>query len=162
MRLPILDKLDKELQESERELKIDIPKALKTATEHGDLSENAEYKAAKERQMFLETRISQLQKRISEITSLNLNRIPKNCSGLGSTLKLEEIDSGETRTYKLVFPEEVIPEEGKISPGSPIGKALIGKQQGDEITLNIAEESRVFEIVRMTTIHDDLENSGRG
>ena len=162
MRLPILDELEKKLQESERELKVDIPKALKTATEHGDLSENAEYKSAKERQMFLETRISQLQKRISEITSLNLNRIPKNCSGLGSTLQLEEINSGETRTYKLVFPEEVTPEEGKISPGSPIGKTLLGKQEGDEITLNIAEESRVFEIVRMTTIHDELESSGGG
>ena len=162
MRLPVLEKLEKELQKSGRELKVDIPKALKTASEHGDLSENAEYKAAKERQLFLETRISQLQKRISEITSINLKRIPKDRSGLGSTLQLEEIDGGKTRTYKLVFPEEVIPEEGKISPGSPIGKALLGKQEGDEITLNIAEESQVFKIISMTTIHDKLENSVGG
>ena len=159
MRLPILDKLENELQESERELKVDIPKALKTAADHGDLSENAEYKAAKERQMFLESRISQLQKRISEITALNISRIPKDRSGLGSTLELEALDSEETKKFKLVFPEEVSPEDGKISPGSPIGRALLGKQEGDEVILNIAEKKREFEVIRMTTIHDELANT---
>ena len=86
MRLPILDKLDKELEDTKVELKVDIPKALKTAMEHGDLSENAEFKSAKERQMFLETRLSQLQQRISDVMSLDVNRIPKDRSGLGSTL----------------------------------------------------------------------------
>ena len=86
MRLPILDKLEKNLMDSKKELEVDIPKALKTATDMGDLSENAEYKAAKERQMFLESRISQLQKRIGDITSIDINRIPKDRSGLGSTL----------------------------------------------------------------------------
>ena len=89
MRLPILDKLDKELETTKKELKVDIPQALKVAMEHGDLSENAEYKAAKERQMFLETRMSQLQKRISDVTSLNINRIPKDRTGLGSTILLK-------------------------------------------------------------------------
>ena len=158
MTVDFLAKLETEIRSFEHELLHELPKEIQKAREHGDLSENAEYKAAKERQLFLETRISQLQKRISEITSLNLNQIPKDRSGLGSTLQLKEINSGETRTYKLVFPEEVTPEEGKISPGSPVGKALLGKQEGDEITLNIAKESRVLEVVRMTTIHDELEN----
>ena len=85
-RLPILDKLDQELKESNQELQVEIPKAIKTAREHGDLSENAEFKAAKERQMLLESRISLLQKRISDITSIDLNKIPDDRSGLGSTL----------------------------------------------------------------------------
>ena len=156
MRLPILNKLESELQESERELKVDIPKALKTAADHGDLSENAEYKAAKERQMYLETRISLLQKRISDITSLNINQIPKDRAGLGSTLLLEEIDSGDQKTYKLVFPEEVDPDVGKISPGSPLGRALLGKQEGDEVKLSIADGSKLFEVIQLTTIHEEL------
>ena len=103
MRLSVLEKLEKELIESERELKVDIPKALKIATAMGDLSENADYKAAKERQMFLESRVSLLQKRVADITSLNINRIPKDRSALGSTLTLKEVESGESKIYKLVF-----------------------------------------------------------
>jgi transcription elongation factor GreA len=92
MRLPILDKLEKNLMDSKKELDVDIPKALKLATAMGDLSENAEYKAAKERQMFLESRISQLQKRIGDITSIDISRIPTDRSGLGSTLLLKHVD----------------------------------------------------------------------
>ena len=132
MRLPILDKLDEELENTKVELKVDIPKALKTAMEHGDLSENAEFKAAKERQMFLETRLSQLQKRISDLMALNVDRIPRDRSGLGSTLFLKNLDTGEETQYHLVFPEEVNPDEGKISTASPVGKSLLGKQEGDD------------------------------
>ena len=146
MRLPILDKLEKELMESERELKVDIPKALKTATDMGDLSENAEYKAAKERQMLLEARISILQKRVSEITSLNINRIPNDRTGLGSKIDLNNPESDESKSFELVFPEEVSPEEGKISPGSPIGKSLLGKQVGDEVQITIAGETTLYEL----------------
>lgn len=156
MRLPVLDKLEKELMESEKELKVDIPQALKTATAMGDLSENAEYKAAKERQSYLQSRISLLQARIRDITSLNINRLPKDRSALGSTLFLKEIKSGESKTYRLVFPEEVDPEEGKISPGSPLGKALLGKRQGEEITISLPESpTSVYEVVRLITIHED-------
>lgn len=154
MRLPILDKLEKELMASEKELKVDIPRALRTATDMGDLRENAEYKAAKERQMFLESRVSLLQKRISDITSLNINQIPKDQSALGSFLYLKELETGNSETYQLVFPEEVSPEEGKISPGSPIGKALLGKRQGEVITISLPEQTKVYEIVRLVTIHD--------
>ena len=99
MRLPIVDELEKKLMDSKRELDVDIPKALKIATDMGDLSENAEYKAAKERQMFLETRISQLQQRISDIISIDINRIPKDRSGLGSTVHLRNLDSGEEKPF---------------------------------------------------------------
>ena len=153
-RLPIVDKLDNDLKESQRELQVDIPKAILTAREHGDLSENAEFKAAKERQMFLEARISLLQKRISDIMAINVNQISKDRSGLGSTLKLKNVDSGKEAQYHLVFPEEVNPDEGKLSPASPIGRSLMGKQEGDEITVSLPDGKVEFEVLKVTTIHD--------
>ena len=153
-RLPILDKLDNDLKKSQRELQVDIPKAILTAREHGDLSENAEFKAAKERQLFLEARISLLQKRISDIMAINVNQISKDRSGLGSTLKLKNVDSGKETQYHLVFPEEVNPDEGKLSPASPIGRSLMGKQEGDEITVSLPDGKVEFEVLKVTTIHD--------
>jgi len=159
-RLPIVDKLDKELKESQRELQVDIPKALKTAREHGDLSENAEFKAAKERQMFLESRVSLLQKRISDITSIDLGKIPNDRSGLGSTLYVRDLNSGEETKFQLVFPEEVNPDERKLSAASPVGRALVGKQAGDEVTIPLPENKLEFEVLKVITIHDDLDGEG--
>jgi transcription elongation factor GreA len=156
-RLPILDKLDKDLEDSQRELQVDIPKAILTAREHGDLSENAEFKAAKERQMFLESRISLLQKRISDIMAINVNQIPKDRSGLGSTLKLKDLDSGEETHYELVFPEEVDPDKRKISTASPVGRAMVGKQEGDEILVTLPDSKMEFEVLEVISIHDKLD-----
>jgi transcription elongation factor GreA len=156
-RLPILDKLDKDLEDSQRELQVDIPKAILTAREHGDLSENAEFKAAKERQMFLESRISLLQKRISDIMSINVNQIPKDRSGLGSTLKMKNLDTGEEVVYHLVFPEEVDPDKGKLSTASPVGRSMVGKQEGDEITVSLPDGKIEFEILELISIHDKLD-----
>lgn len=157
MRLPILDKLEKDLMDSKKELEVDIPKALKIATDMGDLSENAEYKAAKERQMFLESRISQLQKRIGDVTSIDINRIPTDRSGLGSTLLLKHIDSGEEREYALVFPEEVDPDLGKLSMASPVGRMLAGKMEGDEVEVPIEGEQQFFEVIQLKTIHHNSD-----
>ena len=156
MKQSILKKLDKQLAESQKELQVDIPKALKIAREHGDLSENAEYKAAKERQMFLESRISLLQKRISDVTLLDIGKIPKDRSGLGSTLFLNDLGTGEEKKYRLVFPEDVDPEVGKISTASPIGKALMGKQEGDEVIVPLPDQRKEYEVIRVLTVHDDL------
>ncbi len=153
MRLPILDKLEKQLMDSKKELDVDIPKALKIATAMGDLSENAEYKSAKERQMFLESRISQLQKRIGDITSIDVERIPRDRSGLGSTLLLKHVDSGEEREYFLVFPEEVDPDTGRLSMASPVGRTLAGKMEGDEVEVPIEGERQSFEVIQLKTIH---------
>lgn len=158
-RLPILDRMDAELKESQRELQVDIPKAILIAREHGDLSENAEFKAAKERQMYLEARISLLQKRISEITAIDLNKIPKDRSGLGSTLKLQDLDSGKKTQYRLVFPEEVDPDNGKISAASPIGRAMMGKQEGDEVVVSLPDGKLEYEVLSIVTIHG---NSSEG
>ena len=107
--------------------------------------------------MFLESRISQLQKRIGDITSLDFNRIPKDRCGLGSTLVLKNLNSGEEKTYYLVFPEEVNPDEGKISLASPVGKSLIGKMAGDEVNMSLAGEDYEYEVLQLTTIHSQSE-----
>ena len=161
-RLPILDKLDGDLKESQKELQVDIPKAIQTAREHGDLSENAEFKAAKERQMFLESRVSLLQKRISDIIAINLNQIPKDRSGLGSTLELKDLGSGKETRFHLVFPEEVNPDEGKISTASPIGRSLLGKQEGDEVTVTLPDAKIEYEILKVITIHDETGEGNSG
>ena len=155
MKQAIIKKLDDELLKSQKELQVDIPKAILTAREHGDLSENAEYKAAKERQTFLQARISLLQKRISDVTALDVEKIPRDRSGLGSTLFLADIKTGEEKKFQLVFPEDVDPEAGKISGGSPIGRALMGKQEGDEVIVSLPDQKIEYEVVRVKTIHDN-------
>ncbi len=160
MRLPILDKLDKDLMDSQRELTVEIPRALAQATAMGDLSENAEYKAAKERQTFLQARVSQIKKRISDVTSLDIRRISRDESGLGSSLRIKHVDTGEEKTYFLVFPEEVNPDEGKVSLVSPVGRALVKKQVGDEVTLPLRGEQEEYEVIQLSTIHDNnVENA---
>ena len=155
MKQAIIKKLDDELMKSQKELQVDIPKAILVAREHGDLKENAEYKAAKERQTFLQARISLLQKRISDVTSLDIERISRDRSGLGSTLLLADIQTGEEKKFHLVFPEDVDPDAGKISPGSPIGRALMGKQKGDEIIVSLPEKKIEYEVISVKTIHDN-------
>ena len=157
MKQTIIKKLDDELLTSQKELQVDIPKAILTAREHGDLKENAEYKAAKERQTFLQARISLLQKRISDITSLDIERIPRDRSGLGSTLLLADIQTGKEKKFHLVFPEDVDPDAGKISPGSPIGRALMGKQKGDDVMVSLPEKKIEYEVIHVKTIHDNSE-----
>jgi len=158
MKQAIIKKLDAELLISQKELQVDIPKVILTAREHGDLKENSEYKAAKERQTFLQARISLLQKRISDVTSLDIEKIPRDRSGLGSTLFLTDIKTGKEKQFHLVFPEDVDPDAGKISPGSPVGKALMGKQTGDEVMVLLPEQKIEYEVINVKTIHDKSED----
>ncbi len=158
MKRAIIKKLDAELLISQKELQVDIPKAILTAREHGDLKENSEYKAAKERQTFLQARISLLKKRISDVTSLDIEKIPRDRSGLGSTLFLTDIKTGKEKQFHLVFPEDVDPDAGKISPGSPVGKALMGKQKGDEVMVLLPEQKIEYEVINVKTIHDNSED----
>jgi len=158
MKQAIIKKLDAELLISQKELQVDIPKVILTAREHGDLKENSEYKAAKERQTFLQARISLLQKRISDVTSLDIEKIPRDRSGLGSTLFLTDIKTGKEKQFHLVFPEDVDPDAGKISPGSPVGKALMGKQTGDEVMVLLPEQKIEYEVIKVKTLHDKSED----
>ncbi|HEX7777896.1 MAG TPA: GreA/GreB family elongation factor, partial [Vicinamibacterales bacterium] len=114
-----------------------------------------EYHAAKERQRFVEARISMLRKRVSEIQLMNLDKVPRDRAGFGSKLTIRE-DSRE-QVYELVMPEDADPERGLISVASPIGRALVGKEEGDEVSAPTPAGVRRFEIVKLVTIHDDAE-----
>jgi transcription elongation factor GreA len=150
----ILKKFHEEIAALERELKVDLPKEIQRAREHGDLRENAEYKSAKERQGIVNARIAMLKKRVGEISMINLDRIPHDRAGFGSTVHLRA-ENGDTVVYQLVMPEEADAEKGMISTSSPIGKAILNREVGDEITARIPAGTRRFELIKLITIHDD-------
>jgi transcription elongation factor GreA len=150
-------KLQDELADLEQELHFTLPKEIQKAREYGDLRENAEYKAALERQSVVTARIMQLRKRISEVESIDLSQIPTDSAAYGSTLVLFDMDREEEVTYRLVTSEESDPENGLISTVSPIGQSLMGKEEGDEIKVRTPNGWRNFEIKRLTTIHQQGE-----
>jgi len=153
MKEQLLKKLQDEIAALDRELKTELPKEIKRARELGDLRENAEYHAAKERQSFVQARISMLQKRVSTIQLMNLDKLPKDKAGFGSTVHLREQGGGDV-VYQLVLPEDADVEKGLISTSSPIGRAIVGKEEGDEVTVVTPAGRRVFELTRLVTIHD--------
>ena len=152
MKAELLKRFEGEIQALERELNSELPKEIKRARELGDLRENAEYQAAKERQSFVQARLSMLHKRVSELSLLNLDRMPEDRVAFGSTVHLEEVDS-EAVVYRLVMPEDADPDKGWISTASPIGKALMGKEEGDEVEVPTPSGVREFELVKLVTIH---------
>ena len=154
MKSQFLKRFEDEIQALERELKRELPKEIQRARELGDLRENAEYHAAKERQRLVEARLALLQKRASEISLMNLNKLPRDRAGFGSTVHLREAE-GNTLVYQLVMAEDADPGRGWISTASPIGRALMGKEVGDEVTVPTPNGIREFEVVKLTTIHDE-------
>src|ERR671918_1974784 len=154
MKARLLKKFEDEIHALDKELKTELPKEIKRARELGDLRENAEYQAAKERQRLVESRISMLKKRVSEISLMNLERIPHDKVGFGSSVELKD-ENGQTITYQLVMPEDADAEHGLISTASPIGRALLNKEEGDEVTVTTPNGARRFELVKLTTIHDE-------
>jgi transcription elongation factor GreA len=153
MKAALIKRFETEIAGLERELTQDLPKEIQRARELGDLRENAEYQAAKERQRFVEARVSMLKKRVAEIQLMNLDRIPHDRAGFGSKLSIRE--NGKTFTYELVMPEDSDPDKGLISVASPIGRSLVGKEEGDEVTAPTPAGVRKFEILKLTTIHDE-------
>ena len=152
----ILKRFQDELAALDRELHFELPKEIKRAREYGDLRENAEYKAAKERQEMVNARIAMLKKRIGEIAMMNLDRVPKDKAGFGSTVHLRD-RKGELVIYQLVMPEEADAEKGMISTSSPIGRAILNKEEGDEIKVTTPGGTRQFELVKLITIHDEAQ-----
>ena len=153
MKAKLLKRFEDEIQTLDRELKHDLPKEIQIAREHGDLRENAEYQAAKERQRLVEARISLLQTRVAEIALMNLEHLPHDRAAFGSCVSLRDEDDAMVK-YELVMPEDTDPDKGWISTASPIGRAIVGKEEGDEITVTTPKGVREFEIVSVTTIHD--------
>jgi transcription elongation factor GreA len=147
-------KLNEELAELEEELHIKLPKEIQKAREFGDLRENAEYKAALERQSMVSARIMQVRSRLSELESIDISKIPTDRVAYGSKIVLYDFDKDEKITYRLVTSEESDPEQGLISTLSPIGQALMGKEEGDEVKVRTPTGLRHFEIKTLTTIHE--------
>jgi len=154
MKERLIKKFEDEIAALNHELKLELPKEIKRARELGDLRENAEYHAAKERQRLVEARISMLQKRVSEIALINVDRIPKDRVGFGSTLHVVE-SNGEKLIFQLVMPEDADAEKGLISTTSPIGRAFLNKEEGDSVSVTTPGGRREFEITKLYTIHDD-------
>ena len=156
----LIKKFEDEIQALDRELKLELPKEIKRARELGDLRENAEYSAAKERQRLVESRISMLQKRVSEIALINVDRIPTDRAGFGSTLHVVE-SNGEKLVFQLVMPEDADAAKGLISTTSPIGRAFLNREPGDSVKVVTPGGTRQFEIVKLLTIHDRSDRMTR-
>jgi transcription elongation factor GreA len=154
MKARLIKKFEDELMVLEKELKTELPQEIKRARELGDLRENAEYHAAKERQRLVEARISLLKKRVGDIHLMQLDKIPRDKVGFGSTVHLKD-GSGTITIYQLVMPEDADVEHGLISTASPIGRAMLNKEEGDEVTVTTPAGSRQFELVKLSTIHDE-------
>ena len=150
----IKKKLQDEITLLERELHVELPKEILKARAHGDLSENAEYHAAKDRQGFVNARLNQLKKRLAEMSMVDFTKIPHNKVGLGSTVVVLDTKRDEEITYNLVTSEEADPPNGNISTTSPIGRALLGKEVGDEVKVQSPGGLKELEILKLTTIHD--------
>jgi transcription elongation factor GreA len=154
MKARIIKKFEDEVAELERELKTELPKEIQRARELGDLRENAEYQAAKERQTLVQSRLGMLKKRISEIAIMNLDKLPRDKASFGSTVHMREV-TGEFVIYQLVMPEDADAAKGLISTASPIGRAIVGRIEGDEIKVSTPNGIRHFEITKLITIHDE-------
>lgn len=146
-------KLQDEIAALENELRIELPREILKARAHGDLSENAEYHAAKERQAYVNARLGQLHGRLREISMIDMSKIPRDRVGLGSTVTVLDVDKDEKIRYKLVTSEDVDVAKGMISTSSPIGRGLLGKQVGDSVRIQIPSGMREMEIIDLITIH---------
>lgn len=153
----IKKKLAEEIQALERELTHELPKELKKAVAMGDLSENAEYHMAKQRQEFVRARLGQLKKRMADLSLVNMNNIPRDRAALGSTMTVYDSTKDEKIEYKLVTSEESDVSQGLISTSSPIGRALMGKKVGDTVMVVTPNGKRELEVLSLSTIHDEAE-----
>ena len=150
----LIKKLKDEIAALEIEFRIELPREILKARAHGDLKENAEYHAAKERQGLVNARLNQLNGRLREISMIDMSKLPRDKVGLCSEVIVLDVDKDIKVKYTLVTSEEVDVAKGLISTSSPIGRALLGKQVGDEVRIQIPGGMRVMEIVELKTIHD--------
>jgi transcription elongation factor GreA len=149
-------KLEEEIRALEHELTHELPKEIRIAVAHGDLSENAEYSAAKERQDFVGARLAQLKKRLSALSLVNFNNIPRDSVAFGSTVVVYDVDKQIEIEYKIVASEEADFVKGMISTSSPIGRSLIGKKVGDTVNIVTPGGKKELEVLKLWTIHDEI------
>jgi len=149
-------KLGEEVEKLQYELNVVLPNEIRKAVELGDLRENSEYKAALERQQFVQARLGQLRSRLSKLSSIDLSQIPPDKVGLGSRVVVEDEKSGDREVYHLVFGDALEFQEGHVTMASPIGRALLGKSVGESFVLRLPATTRKLKLVELTTIHDDV------
>jgi transcription elongation factor GreA len=146
--------LEQDLKKLDHELRVELPREIDRARQLGDLSENAEYQMALERQQYVKARVRQLTQRIAALSVINLSSIPRDKAAYGSHLKLYDVDKDSELTVRLVTHEEADIQSGKYSVQSPIGKALLGRREGDEVEVETPGGTRTFEVLELKTIHD--------
>ncbi|HET9785149.1 MAG TPA: transcription elongation factor GreA [Terriglobales bacterium] len=157
MAVNIRGKLESEIKQLEHELTVELPAELKRAVALGDLSENAEYHMAKQRQEFVNARLGQLKKRLAELALVDVDKIPRDRAAYGSVLVLYDLDKDEDIEYSLVTSEEADVAAGRISTSSPIGRGLMGKKPGDEVRIQTPNGVKEFEVRKLQTIYDREE-----
>ncbi|HSL69910.1 MAG TPA: transcription elongation factor GreA [Longimicrobiales bacterium] len=148
----IKQKIENEIERLTRELTVTLPKAIQKAVEHGDLSENAEYKSALERQQFVQARLNHLTQRMGELSKVDLSAIASDRVGFGSRVTLEDVKSGEKVTYSIVFGDYIDLDTNQISMASPIGRALLGKKLDEEALVKLPRGDRHYRIIELTTL----------
>jgi len=149
-------KLEEEVQRIDHELRVTLPKEIQTALGQGDLSENAEYEAAKDRQSTLQARFAQIQKRLADLSRIDVASVPKDRAGLGSEVTVENLESGEEIRYTLVIPELADGNKSFVSMASPVGKALMNRRVGDTVTITIPRGTLEYEVRRIVTLSGDV------
>ena len=154
----IKKKIEDEIERLMKELTVTLPKAIQKAVELGDLSENAEYKSALERQQFVQARLNHLTQRMSEISRIDTTKISPDRVGFGSKVKLRDVQNQQELTYSLVFGDYIDLDSDQISMASPIGSALLGKQLDDEVVVRLPRGDRTYKIVELTTLPQMLES----
>jgi len=149
-------KLEEEMQRIEHELRVTLPKEIQTALGQGDLSENAEYESAKNRQSTIQARYAQIQKRLADLSRIDVTGVPKDRAGLGSEVTVENLESGEEILYTLVIPELADGNKSFVSMASPVGKALMNRRVGDTVTITIPRGTLEYEVRRIVTLSGDV------
>ncbi len=153
----LLKQLESEIAPLERELKVELPRQLAEAAAHGDLSENAEYDAAKQRKELVQAKLARLYDKRQSLANINERMIPRDSIGFWSRVHILDADNGEEVSYRLVSPDESDPRNGKISVSSPIGRALMGRAVGDEVEVETPGGTRNYEVLGFSTMHEDSE-----
>ncbi len=148
--------IKEELESLRYEFKVDLPKKIAQARSYGDLKENADYHASRERQAFVKARIAQLNSQLSQLNNMDSSKIEENKVGFGSKITVKDLDSEEKIEFTFVHPNEVKPSEGKISANSPIGAALFNRCAGEEVEAVVPAGKKRFFIERLITIHGNL------
>jgi len=152
----VKQKLEEEMQRIDHELRVTLPKEIQTALGQGDLSENAEYESAKNRQSTIQARFAQIQKRLADLSRIDVTGVPKDRAGLGSEVTVENLENGEEIRYTLVIPELADGNKSFVSMASPVGKALMNRRVGDAVTITIPRGTLEYEVRRIVTLSGDV------